>query len=160
MFSLSSFSQVEPSEHNIAANMLPKDVQHRNMRKVKINAQVTFVIYNLECVANTSIFVMWGIVHGQSNQVTLALAILWFHIILPYTFLMNTSHNKKLLTDEGWWNTIKNAFGYSRNSDTNAISSPNNIPLSSVEKKEEPIDTTNSSKCTQRIGIGRMEHLS
>ena len=102
--------------------MLSHEVQNRNVRKVKINAQITFVIYVLECVANTSIYIIWGFVYGTSNHVTLGLAILWFHIILPYTFLMNTSHNKNRVTNDGWWNTIKNTFAHHEKSNTTTAS--------------------------------------
>ena len=91
--------------------MLSKDIQIRNMRKVKVNAQVTFVIYILESVANFSILVVWVFVSGMSSEMTVTMGVVWFHIVLPYTFLMNTSHNKNLLTDDGWWNTIRNAAG-------------------------------------------------
>ena len=86
----------------------------RNVRKVKVNAQVTFVIYLLESVANFSIFVVWFFVHQRNSNLTLTLGVLWFHVILPYTFLMNTSHNKNLVADEGWWNTIRNTLGLSK----------------------------------------------
>ena len=90
--------------------------QTRNVRKVKVNAQVTFVIYILETVANLSIFIVWFFVNHGNNNLTLTLSVLWFNVILPYTFLMNTSHNKNLVSDEGWWNTIRNTLGLSENS--------------------------------------------
>ena len=107
------YSQVEPSAENLAASMLAKNIQIRNQRKVKVNAQVTFVIYVLETVANLSIFIVWIFVHGYSSEVTVTMGVMWFHVILPYIFLMNTSHNKNLLIDDGWWNTFKNALGIS-----------------------------------------------
>ena len=96
---------MHPSNDNIAARSLSKMRQTRNVRKVKVNAQVTFVIYILETVANLSIFVVWFFVNHGNNNLTLTLSVLWFNVILPYTFLMNTSHNKNLVADDGWWNT-------------------------------------------------------
>ena len=107
---------MHPSNDNIAARSLSKMRQTRNVRKVKVNAQVTFVIYILETVANLSIFIVWFFVNHGNNNLTLTLSVLWFNVILPYTFLMNTSHNKNLVADEGWWNTIRNTFGLSENS--------------------------------------------
>ena len=107
---------MHPSNDNIAARSLSKMRQTRNVRKVKVNAQVTFVIYILETVANLSIFVVWFFVNHGNNNLTLTLSVLWFNVILPYTFLMNTSHNKNLVADDGWWNTIRNIFGLSENS--------------------------------------------
>ena len=85
------------------------------MRKVKVNAQVTFVIYILESVANFSIFVFWFFIFQKNNDLSLVLGIFWFHIFLPYTFLQNTSHNKNLVLDEGWGNTIRNTIGLPEN---------------------------------------------
>ena len=107
--------------------MLAKNIQVRNQRKVKVNAQVTFVIYVLETIANLSIFIVWIFVHGYSSEVTVSMGVMWFHVILPYIFLMNTSHNKSLLIDDGWWNTIKNALG---------ISFSNNIESSTCQPIE------------------------
>lgn len=93
--------------------MLAKSIQIRNQRKVKVNAQVTFVIYVLETIANLSIFIVWVFIQRYSSEVTVTMGVMWFHVILPYIFLMNTSHNKNLLIDDGWWNTVKNAVGIS-----------------------------------------------
>ena len=80
------YSQVEPSADNLAASMLAKSIQIRNQRKVKVNAQVTFVIYVLETVANLSIFIVWIFVHGYSSEVTVTMGVVWFHVMLPYIF--------------------------------------------------------------------------
>ena len=74
---------------------------------------MTFVIYILEVVANLTIFVVWFFIHQKTSDYALTLSVLWFHVILPYTFLMNTSHNKNVVLDEGWWNTIRNTLGIS-----------------------------------------------
>ena len=109
------YRQVEPSENNRAANCLSEEIQIRNVRKVKVNAQVTFVIYILESVANFSIFVGWFFIFNKNTDSSLVLGIIWFHIILPYTFLMNTSHNKNLVLNDGWGNTIRNTLGLPEN---------------------------------------------
>ena len=85
------------------------------MRRVKVNAQVTFVIYILEWVANFSIAVTWFFVSKQTSDITLTLSVLWYHVFLPYIFLMNTSHNKQIVIDEGWWNIFRNALGLPSN---------------------------------------------
>ena len=43
----------------------------------------------------------------------MTLSLFWFHVMLPYVFLMNTSHNKNLVIDDGWLNTIQNTLGLS-----------------------------------------------
>ena len=37
------------------------------------------------------------------------MAIMWYYIFLPHIFLMNTSHNKDLIVDDGLKTTILNA---------------------------------------------------
>ena len=109
---------MQPTRDNLAVNSLPEPAQTRNIRKVKVNAQVTFIIYILETIANFSIFVIWFFINKRNSTMTMTLGIMWFHVILPYTFLMNTSHNKRLVTDEGWWNTIRNTLRLPDISDT------------------------------------------
>ena len=104
------FRQVKPSATNHAVNMLSDEVKLRNMKKVKVNAQITFIIYILESVANFSILVAWTLVVHKSNDLPRMLSILWYHLFLPYTFLMNTSHNKNLVVDDGWVTTIQNTL--------------------------------------------------
>ena len=128
-------SQVQPSPTNLAANMLSDEARNRNLQKVKINAQIMFVIYVLECVANTSIYIVWAFVTGTSNQVTLGLALLWFHILLPYTFLMNTSHNKNRLIDEGWLNTIRNTIVHPKGLNINSKISLPKMSLTSFQRE-------------------------
>ena len=70
------FRQVHQSKYNLAANSLSEPRQMRNVRKVKVNAQVTFVIYLLESVANFSIFVVWFFVHQRNSNLTLSLGVL------------------------------------------------------------------------------------
>ena len=90
--------------------MLSDEIKVRNIKKVKVNAQITFIIYILESVANVSILVTWTLVVHKSNDLPRMLSILWYHLFLPYTFLMNTSHNKNLVVDDGWVTTIQNTL--------------------------------------------------
>ena len=90
--------------------MLSDEIKLRNMKKVKVNAQITFIIYILESVANVSILVTWTLVVHKSNDLSRMVSILWYHLLLPYTFLMNTSHNKNLVVDDGWVTTIRNTL--------------------------------------------------
>ena len=80
----------------------------RNMRKVQVNAQVTFAIYILETVALASVVIVWFAI--RKNELSATLSFVSFYVVLPYTFLMNTSHNKNLITEHGFLNTIRNAI--------------------------------------------------
>ena len=37
---------------------------------------------------------------------------IWYYVILPHTYLMNTSHNKERIVDDGLWTTVKNAVRF------------------------------------------------
>ena len=101
---------MQPSATNHAVNMLSDEIKIRNMKKVKVNAQITFIIFILESVANFSIFVAWTLVVHKNNDLSRMLSIIWYHLLLPYTFLMNTSHNKSRVVDDGWATTIQNTL--------------------------------------------------
>ena len=80
----------------------------RNIRKVQVNAQVTFAIYILETVALASVAILWFAI--GKIELSTTLSFVSFYVVLPYTFLMNTSHNKNLITEHGFLNTIRNAI--------------------------------------------------
>ena len=102
------YRQTNPTPDNNAANCLPLDTQMRNIRKVQVNAQVTFAIYILETVALASVVILWFAI--RKNELSATLSFVSFYVVLPYTFLMNTSHNKNLITEHGFLNTIRNAI--------------------------------------------------
>ena len=102
------YRQTNPTPDNDAANCLPLDTQMRNIRKVQVNAQVTFAIYILETVALASVVILWFAI--RKNELSVTLAFVSFYVVLPYTFLMNTSHNKNLITEHGFLNTLRNAI--------------------------------------------------
>ena len=153
-----AFRQVYPSKDNLAAKSLSEHAQARNIRKVKVNAQMTFVIYVLETVANISIYIPILFVYRSNSSMSLTLGVLWFMVILPYTFLMNTSHNKNLVTDEGWWNTIRNTFGRSQkaNASSNLITK-NSIFTDSVQEDKSSISEKKADN-TVRIGSYRTQN--
>ena len=41
---------------------------------------------------------------------------IFYSIVLPHSFLMNTSHNKNRIITHGWTNVLKNLFGISKKS--------------------------------------------
>ena len=102
------YSQTDPTPENRAANGLSEENQLRNIRKVQVNAQVTFAIYILETLALVSVFVFWFMI--RKNEISMTISFISFYVILPYTFLMNTDYNKNLVTEYGFFNTIRNAL--------------------------------------------------
>ena len=99
-----------PAPNNRAANSLSKVNQERNVRNVEVNAEITMMIWILETVANFCLIIGWIVSGGKPNFNNLTILILWYYIILPYTFLMNTSYNKDRIIDTSWKNVILNIF--------------------------------------------------
>ena len=102
---------MNPSPENLAAKSLSNYNQKRNIRKVAVNAHVTFFLWILETLANVSIIIVWMFIYGKTSFATLTFSMLLYYVLLPNSFLMNTSHNKHLIVDNGLWNTIRNATG-------------------------------------------------
>ena len=109
-FLISNSRKIEPSSDNAAAKSLNKVNQARNIRKMKVNANVTFVIWILEWIANIFAYICW-ILGPNFTRYFPEVVLIWYYIILPHTFLMNTSHNKDLIVDDGLKTTLINAFG-------------------------------------------------
>ena len=84
------------------------------MKLVKVNARVTFVVWILETCANISVLIVWVFVYGTTSFGTLTNSMIWYYIVISYTFLMNTSYNKDRIIEDGWkfviLNSIKSIF--------------------------------------------------
>ena len=109
------FRQVDPSV-STAPGSLPENIQQRNIRRVKVNAQVAFAIYILETLGIFSMMFFWLVF--KNTDIARTAFILLYYVLLPYIYLLNTSNNKDRITDEGWWSTVQNALGMSNNNCT------------------------------------------
>jgi len=87
-------------------NGVRNERQLRTQRRIKVNAQITFVLWLMESLINTSIAI--AMFAGGLGQTTFTLNMLLFLIILPYSYLNNTSYNKGRIAEEGWQNILKN----------------------------------------------------
>ena len=118
----------------------------RNMRKVQVNAQVTFAIYILETVALASVVILWFAI--RKNELSVTMGFVSFYVVLPYTFLMNTSHNKNLITEHGFLNTIRNAIQIPCNFDKRNVEEGDSLNNWKDEKQKHNAvdDTTATSK--------------
>ena len=97
-----------PAPDNRAANSLSIFNQERNMKNVAVNTKITMVVLIMESIANICIMLSWIIGSGMFNIIALTIVIFWYYVIIPYTFLMNTSFNKERIIDEGWKTVILN----------------------------------------------------
>ena len=110
------FRQVDPSPNNAAARSLSEEIQQRNIRRVKVNAQVAFAIYVVEVLGGFSMIFLW-LFFRKSVFAKIASTLLYY-VLLPYIYLMNTANNKIRITDDGWTSTVRNALGISTNTVT------------------------------------------
>ena len=97
--------QVEPRPDNLAASTLSSYIQARNARKANVNAHVTFVIWIFECIGYVICHILFSFTSYQY-----IFSLFWYHLLLPNFFLMNTSHNKDRIIDDGFVNTIRNGL--------------------------------------------------
>ena len=104
------FSQVTPAPNNRAANCLSAVNQERNIRSVEVNAEITMIIWIMESIANFCVMVGFIVASGKPYISNLTTVILWYYVILPYTFLMNTSYNKDRIINGGWKIVILNVL--------------------------------------------------
>ena len=94
----------------MAANSLQYCMQQRNLRKVEVNAKITFIIWLLEIVSIIVVAVV-GLIAGM-KEIASVLYMLFYYVILPLVFLINTSDNKDRLVDLGFFNLIRATICY------------------------------------------------
>ena len=91
--------------HKIEEDDLPS-------KKVRVNAQVTFVISILEMICAFLILALVIIFKTETFPVLIS-SMITYLILLPNAFLMNTSNNKCRVIEHGWKNVLGNTFGLS-----------------------------------------------
>ena len=96
-------------ENEDVGNGVQNQQQLRTQRKIKVNAQITFVLWLMESSINI-VPVIVSLFIGSMGPTTFTLNMVLFLIILPYTYLSNTSHNKRRIAEEGWLNVLKNVL--------------------------------------------------
>ena len=104
-------SKVNPTQNPIAEEHLSESSNTRNHRKLFVNAQITAVLSLIEVIYFLGYVLTISAVRGTSPEAVIIIPILLmilYLIILPYAFLMNTSHNKNHIIDHGWINVVKN----------------------------------------------------
>ena len=112
---------------------------------MKVNAQIALVLWLLESFINVLTMVIWGV--GSFGPATLLVNMIQFLIILPYSYLTNTSHNKSRIVEEGWQNVLKNIFMCKNNNSENnhvrvyVISSDPSINSDEIND-DDPADVT------------------
>ena len=108
------FRKIDPASNAIASEGLSKSKNADNMRKMRVNAQITAVTSILEIAGNIVQWAIWILITKFVGLGSLIQSILLYFVVLPYVFLMNKSHNKNRIIEDGWINVLKNAIGTGR----------------------------------------------
>ena len=109
------FRKINPSINNLGARCLTERHNTFDARRVHVSSQVTAMITCLEMFGNISYVILLAFTK-KTSLISLIHVMLIYHIILPYSYLMNTSHNKTRIVDYGWKNVFKNLTGHSSDS--------------------------------------------
>ena len=105
--------QVSPSTNRAVCDRLSDEANNSNIKKVQINSQITAMISFLEVCGNVLSIILVYIFANYKviGIITLLNSILLYFIVLPTTFLFNTSENKMRIIEHGWINMLRNLFG-------------------------------------------------
>ena len=98
--------------NNVPSDAINDNTIQLNMRRLKINAQISATTSILEFAFNLLFIIIVGYYKG-TNHIGLIAAITIYDIILPFALLANTSHNKNRVIESGWKNAVKNVIGFS-----------------------------------------------
>ena len=79
------------------------------MRKLLVNAQIKAMISLVELLSNVG-YILLVAFTTKTSYITLIQIMMLYMIVLPYAFLMNTSHNKNRIIEHGWKNIVRNIF--------------------------------------------------
>ena len=117
-----------------ATSTLPEEVQQHNVKKVVVNAKVTFGIWILETVALAIVSLLFVIL--RLNKIATTLVMLIFYVVLPYVFLVNTSDNKNVWINNGFAKMIRNVASKGMNGESIQQNNEN------MEKGNEKLEKT------------------
>ena len=84
------------------------------MKKLKVNAQVTTINTLVEMTGSITYTIILAIMKGNTFN-SFIYQQFFYNILLPFSFLSNTSDNKTRIVDVGWKNVMKNIIDNMRN---------------------------------------------
>ena len=110
-----------------------------------INAQVTAVISLIESISNIIFIIVIWITVRRTYLLTIQNMIMYM-VVIPYTFLMNTSDNKNRVLEYGWRNVFQNLLGRKNNrrispreaSNNNLRTAPKKVKLKTISGVDVP----------------------
>ena len=115
-----------------------------DMNRLHVNAQVTCMILLLEIIFS---FIQLAllIIFKAHTFPTLINGIFLWSIVLPHSFLMNTSHNKRRIIEKGWVNVLRNVFKLAARIDSHPVTQ------NSVRRNNQHLNQPNQT--TQRTSV-------
>ena len=156
------FSKILPHKDNIASKSLSGVANDINIKKIKVNAQVTAMTSLLEFSCNIFYTMVFKLITKRTSFASLITVMSTYLVILPYAFLMNTPQNKNQIVEIGWNVVLKNIFqgAFSTDSPPNADkNAKNNIRTSTgttksckhnqLENRQKPGIPTRKEECNQ-----------
>jgi hypothetical protein len=98
---------VRPSKNNLASKSLSEAQVEINTKKVVVNVQVKAVISLIETISNI-MYVIFISITVRYTYLSMIQNMILYMVVIPYTFLMNTSDNKNRVVEYGWRNVFQN----------------------------------------------------
>ena len=139
---------------------LQNDSKHIDIRRLKVNAQITALITLIEFLGNLTLFLHLYFV--ESNPWTSTIhGMVFYNIICPYAFLSNTTDNKNRIIDTGWGSIFRNLLGIKQDSmqDSSDDSNENrgtgqeNTDCNSSNANDNKTDTLKASNSLENKSI-------
>ena len=96
------------------ADSLNDETNTSNTKKLKVNAQVTAINTLVEMASTITYIIILAIMKGNTFA-SYIYAQFFYNILLPFTFLSNTSDNKTRIVEVGWKNVLKNIINNMKN---------------------------------------------
>ena len=108
-----NFRQISPSTNKAVCDRLSAEANNLNLKKVQVNSQITALISFLEvCGAIVGLILVYTLADYNITGIVVILNnLLFYFIVLPSTFLLNTSDNKTRIIEDGWNNVLRSLFG-------------------------------------------------
>ena len=79
---------------------MPENVTIRNLKKIRVSAQLSFALFILEVIGQLSVFFLADVV--QQHTLAEHVGIICYCVMVPCTFWVNTSNTRNRITDHGW----------------------------------------------------------
>ena len=95
------------TQREVPDGVVSQDADAINQRKILVNAQVKAMISLLELSSNIGYVIIISFTI-KTSFATLVHFMFLYMVLLPYAFLMNTSHNKNRIVEYGWRNVFSN----------------------------------------------------